>query len=321
MFIRYAVAACALMTGMRCFAAGYPEKPIRIVTPFPAGSVTDLIARPIAAKLTEAWGLTVIVDNRGGAGGNIAAEAVAKSAPDGYTLLVGSTGPNAVNVSLYAKMPYDTLRAFAPITLTATTYLMLVVHPSMPVKSVKELIALGKSRSGQFSYGSSGNGSTPHLSGELFSAMTGVRMIHVPYKGGSVQYTIDLITGRIDLLFASVLPVTPHIKTGRLKLLAISADARDPALADVPTISEAGVPGFDVRSWYGLLAPAGTPQSTIEKLHAELVRILALPDTRAQYATGGLTAVTNTPAEFSAYIRGEHDKWAKVVKAVGIRLE
>jgi len=319
--IKRVVCACLMLIGLPCFGAGYPEKAIRIVTPFPAGSVTDLIARPIAAKLTEAWGQPVIVDNRGGAGGNIAAEAVAKSAPDGYTLLIGSTGPNAVNASLYAKMPYDTLRAFAPITLAATAYLMLVVHPSMPVKSVKELIALGKSQPGRFTFGSSGNGSTPHLAGELFSSMTGVSMIHVPYKGGSIQYTIDLITGRLDLLFASVLPVSPHVKTGRLKLLAISADTRDPSLPDAPTLSEAGVPGFDVRSWYGLLAAAGTPQSTIDKLHAELVKILALPEIKTQYATGGLIPTSNSPAEFSAYIKREFDKWAKVVGAVGIRVD
>lgn len=318
---RYLVYAGTLLASLPCLGAAYPEKSIRIVTPFPAGSVTDLVARPIAARLSESWGQSVIVDNRPGAGGNIAAELVAKSPPDGYTLFIGSTGPNAVNASLYRKMPYDTLRDFAPITLTATTYLMLVVHPSMPVKSVKELIALGRSKQGQFTYGSGGNGSTPHLAGELFTSMTGVRMIHVPYRGGSPQYTIDLITGRIDLLFASIRPVLPHIKSGRLRLLAISADVRDPTVPDAPTISEAGVPGFDVRSWYGLIAPAGTPRAVIEKLHAEVARILALPEIKAQYATGGLTATSNTPAEFSAYIKREFDKWAKVIKAVGIRVD
>ena len=302
-------------------AAGFPEKPLRIITPFPAGSVTDLIARPLAAEMYKTWGQAVVVDNRGGAGGNLAAEAVAKAPPDGYTLLIGSTGPNAVNASLYAKLPYDTLKAFAPITLNSTTYLMLVTHPSMPVKNVRELIALAKSSPTQFTYGSSGNGSTPHLGGALFTSMTGIKMIHVPYKGGSPQYTVDLITGRLELVFASVLPVVPHVKSGRLRLLAITSDQRDPTLPDVPTVAESGVPGYDMRSWYGVLAPAGTPQPVIEKLHAELVRIQALPDVKAQYLTGGLIATSSTPKEFSDYINLEYHKWAKVVKAAGIKAE
>jgi tripartite-type tricarboxylate transporter receptor subunit TctC len=311
----------ALLLPLACGAATYPEKTVRIVTPFPAGSVTDVIARPIAVRLTEAWGRPVIVDNRPGAGGNVAAELVAKSPPDGYTLLVGSTGPNAVNASLYKAMPYNTLKDFAPITLTATTYLMLVVHPSLPAKTVKELIALGRSRQGQFTFGSSGNGSTPHLAGELFSSITGVRMVHVAYRAGSAAYTVDLITGRIDLLFSSVLPVIAHVKAGRLRLLAVSGDKREAEWPAVPTVSEAGVPGFDVRSWYGLLAPAGTPQATIDRIHAETTRILSLAAVQSQYAAAGLTATSTSPAEFSTFIRGEHDKWARVVKAAGIRLD
>jgi len=314
----------ALILCVQCLpamSAGYPEKPIRIVTPFPAGSVTDLVARPLAAKLTEAWGVNVLVDNRPGAGGNVAAEIVAKSAPDGYTLLIGSTGPNAVNVSLLKSMPYDTLKDFAPITLTATTYLMLVVHPSIPVKTTRELIALGKARPGQLTYGSSGNGATTHLAGALFANMSGVRMIHVPYKGGSPAYTIDLIGGRIDMAFGSVLPSVPHIRSGKLRLVAVTGNQRGTEFPDAPTIAESGLPGFDVRSWYGVLASAGTPQATIAKLHTELVRALALPDVKAQYAAGGLVATSNTPAEFGAFVREEHDKWAKVIKSAGIRLD
>ena len=309
-----------LLPGL-AMSAEYPEKPIRIVTPFPAGSVTDLVARPLAAKLSETWGANVIVDNRPGAGGNVAAEIVAKSASDGYTLLIGATGPNAVNASLLKTMPYDTLHAFAPVTLTATTYLMLVVHPSIPVKTVKDLIALGKARPGQLTYGSSGNGATPHLAGELFSVLSGVRMIHVPYKGGSPAYTIDLITGRIDLVFASILPSMPHIKAGKLRLLAVTGTQRGTEFPDAPTVSESGVPGFDVRSWYGVLAAAGTPQATITKLHGELTRILALADVKSQYAVGGLVATSNTPAEFGAFIRSEYDKWAKVIKTAGIHVQ
>jgi len=321
MRLGFGLALILLMQSIPAMSAGYPEKPIRIVTPFPAGSVTDLVARPLAAKLAEAWSVNVLVDNRPGAGGNVAAEIVAKSAPDGYTLLIGSTGPNAVNVSLLKSMPYDTLKDFAPITLTATTYLMLVVHPSIPVKTTKELIALGKARPGQLTYGSSGNGATTHLAGALFANMSGVRMIHVPYKGGSPAYTIDLIGGRIDMAFGSVLPSVPHIKTGKLRLVAVTGTQRGTEFPEAPTIAESGLPGFDVRSWYGVLASAGTPQATIAKLHTELARALSLPDVKAQYAAGGLVATSNTPAEFSAFVRAEHDKWAKVIKSAGIRLD
>ncbi|MBI4191627.1 MAG: tripartite tricarboxylate transporter substrate binding protein [Betaproteobacteria bacterium] len=320
MMLKYLTHAGLLFSVLPCFAAGYPERPIRIVIPFPAASTTDVIARPIAARFTEAWGQPVIVDSRPGAGGNIAGEIVAKSPPDGYTLLMGATGPNAVNATLFGKMPYDTLRDFAPISLTATTYMLLVVHPSLPVKSVKDLIALAKARPGQLNYGSGGNGSTPHLAGELFKFMTGVSMNHIPYKGAQ-QYILDLISGRIDLNFASIISAQPHIKTGRLRLLAISADTRDPWMPDVPTVSEAGVPGFDVRSWYGLLASAGTPAAVIDKLNAEVVKILALPEVKTYYANNGLTAVSNSPVEFSAYIKREYEKWAKVVRSSGMRAD
>ncbi len=310
-------AACA-----PCVAAAvYPDKPIRIVTPFPAGSVTDIIARPMAAKLTEAWGAVVIVDNRAGAGGNLAGDTVAKAAPDGHTLLIGATGPVVVNALLYEKMPYDVHHAFAPVALAATAGLMLVVHPSIPVGSARDLVAFGKSRPGQLTFGSSGVGSTPYLGAALFSAMTGVRMIHVPYKGGSPQYTIDLITGRIELAFASMAPVIPHVKSGRLKGLGTSTNKRDPQFPDVPTIAESGVPGYDMRSWYGVLATAGTPPAVIEKLNGELVRILTLPEVRAQYLVGGLHAGSSSAAQFAAYIKSEHLKWANVAKTAGMRPE
>ncbi|MBI4189410.1 MAG: tripartite tricarboxylate transporter substrate binding protein [Betaproteobacteria bacterium] len=315
------VCAFTLLAALPCLGAGYPEKAVRIVNPFPPGSVLDVIARPIATKLSEAWGQPVIVDNHAGSGGLLGAEIVAKSPPDGYNLLLGTPGTNAVSASLYKKIPYDTLRDFAPISLAATTYLILVVHPSLPVKSVKELIALAKAKPGQLNYGSGGTGSTTHLAGELFKSMAAVSMVHVPYRG-SPQYTVDLVAGRIDLMFAGNLPVLPHIKTGRLRLLAITANTRDPSIPDVPTVSEAGVPGFDVRAWYGLFASAGTPTEIIDKIHAEISRIIKLPDVRAQYAAGGLApAVSSSPAEFSAYVNSEFHKWAKVVKAAGIRAD
>jgi tripartite-type tricarboxylate transporter receptor subunit TctC len=294
---------------------------MRIVTPFPAGSVTDVIARPIAAKFSETWGQPVVVDNRGGAGGTIAAEIVAKSLPDGHTLLIGALGPNVINASLLKNMPYDSERAFAPITLTATNNLLLTVPLTLPVKSVRELIDLARAKPGQLRYGTPGTGSTPHLSGELFKAMAGIDMVHVPYKG-SPQYVVDLLAGRIDVVLGAAGPVLPHVKSGRLRLLAVSSGKRDPAMPDVPTIAEEGVPGFEVIGWYGLFAAAGTPAPVIRKLHAEAARILAQPDLKAIYVTGGLDAVaSSSPAEFAAFIRSERDKWAKVIKAANIRIE
>jgi tripartite-type tricarboxylate transporter receptor subunit TctC len=294
---------------------------MRIVTPFPAGSVTDVIARPIAAKFSATWGQPVVVDNRGGAGGTIAAEIVAKSLPDGHTLLIGALGPNVINASLLKNMPYDSERAFAPITLTAINNLLLTVPLALPVKSVRELIDLARAKPGQLRYGTPGTGSTPHLAGELFKAMAGIDMVHVPYKG-SPQYVVDLLAGRIDVVLGAAGPVLAHVKSGRLRLLAISANKRDPAMPDVPTIGEEGVPGFEVIGWYGLFAPANTPAPVIRKLHAEAVRILAQPDLKAIYVNGGLEAVvSSSPAEFAAFIRSERDKWAKVIKAANIRIE
>ena len=315
------IGASVFATATLTAAAGYPEKPIRILTPFSAGSVTDLIARPLAAKLTEAWGQPVVVDNRAGAGGSIAAEIVAKATPDGYTLLIGATGPNAVNPSLIKSMPYDSDRAFAPITLTATNNLLLTVPPSLPVKSVRELIALAQEKPGQLRFGSPGTGSSPHLAGELFKSLAGIDMVHVPYKG-SPQYVVDLLAGRIDLAIGAAGPVLPHVKSGRLRLLGVSSATRDPALPDIPTISEQGVRGFEVVGWYGLLATGGTPAPVIKKLFAEVVRVLAQPDVKNLYANGGLdVTVSASPAEFTALIAREREKWAQVIKAANIRIE
>ena len=294
---------------------------MRIVTPFSAGSVTDLVARPLATKLAESWGQPVVVDNRTGAGGSIAAELVAKSTPDGHTLLVGANGPNAVNPSLIKNMPYDSQRAFAAITLVATNNLLLAVPASLPAKSVRELIELAREKPGQLHYGSPGTGSSPHLAGELFKSLAGVDMVHVPYKG-SPQYVVDLLAGRIDLVIAAAGALLPQIKSGRLRLLAVSTSTRDPAMPDIPTISEQGVPGFEVLGWFGLLAPAGTPAPVIRKLFAEVVRILGLPEVKSFYLNAGLeAAVSKSPAEFDAFIKSERDKWAKVIKAANIRIE
>lgn len=310
------VGAGMLLVSVPCMSA-YPEKPIRIVTSFPAGSVTDIMARPIAAKMPDSLGQPVIVENRPGAGGTLAAEFVAKAAPDGYTILMGTAGSNAVNASIYKKMPYDTLKDFAPISMTATTHLLLVTHPSLPVRTVKELIALARSRPGQLNYGSGGSGSTPHLAGALFNSMTRVKMTHIPYKG-SPQSTLDLLAGRVDLIFASVAPVLSHINSGRLRLLATSNNVRVPEMPEVPTIAEAGVPGFEMMPWYGLFAPAGTPRAVVDRLNSEVARILALPDVKSTYANAGLTATSKSPDAFSAHVVREYHKWAKVVAESGI---
>jgi len=316
---RIVAVVCAIAT-LPATAAGYPEKPIRILTPFSAGSVTDLLARPLAAKLAEAWGQPVVVDNRTGAGGSIAAEIVAKANPEGYTLLVGATGPTIINPLLVKTLGYDAQRAFTPITLTATNNLLLTVTPSLPAKSVRELIELARAKPGKLRYGSPGIGSSPHLTGELLQSMAGIDLVHVAYKG-SPQYTIDLLAGRIDFVFAAAGALLPHIKSGRLRLLAVGSASRDPAMPDVPAVNET-VPGFEVVGWYGLLTTAGTPAPVIKKLHAELVRILGEPDVKTLYANAGLeTAISASPAQFAAYIASEREKWAKVVKAANIRLE
>ena len=315
------VVVLVLVSATVATAADFPTRPLRILTPFSAGSTTDIIARPIAAKLTEAWGQPVVVDNRAGAGGSIAAEITAKATPDGYTLMIGATGPNTINPSLLKNLPYDSARAFAPITLTAVNNLLLAVATSVPAKTVKELIDLAKSKPGQLRFASSGVGSSPHLAGELFKSLAGVDIIHVPYKG-SPQYIVDLLAGRVDMSLGAAGPVIPHAKAGRLRLLGVSASKRDPTLPDVPTLAEAGVPGYEVIGWYGLITTAGTPAPIMQKLHAEVTRILMLPDIKTIYANAGMDAVASkSPAEFAAYIDSERAKWARVIKAAKIRIE
>ena len=311
--------AAISMLAPHAAAQPYPAKPIRIVAPFPPASVADILARPIAQKMNETWGQPVLVDNRTGAAGNVGSELVAKSPPDGYTLLLGTIGTNAVNAALYAKLPYHVLKDFAPISQVATSYLLLVMHPTVPVRTVKDMIALAKSRPGQLNFGSAGVGTSPFLAGEMFKVMAGVSISHVAYNG-SPQSAIDLVAGRLDLIFANSTAVLPFLRANRLRLIAISAAKRDPATPDVPTISET-IPGFEVAPWWGLLAPAGTPREIVTRLHSETVRILALPDVKSHYANLGMTAVSSTPEQFSAYIQSETLHWAKIVKAAGIKAE
>jgi tripartite-type tricarboxylate transporter receptor subunit TctC len=307
-------------TAASAFAADYPTKPIRLVVPFAAAGTTDFLARAIAQKLGHNLGTTVIVDNRPGAGGNIGSDIVAKSDPDGYTLLLGTVGTHAINASLYKKMPYDTVKDFAPITLVASVPNIVVVNPSVPVKSIKELLALAKSKPGQLSFASSGNGSSIHLSGELFKSMAGVDMLHVPYKG-SGPAVADLVGGQVNLMFDNMPSSLPHVKSGRLRAIAVTSAKRSPAAPDLPTIAESGVPGYEAVAWFGVLAPAGTPPAIVKKLNAEIIKVLKSPDVAERLSSQGAEPVSNTPEQFSAYIKSEMGKWAKVIKASGAQVD
>jgi tripartite-type tricarboxylate transporter receptor subunit TctC len=297
-------------------AQTYPSGPIRIIVPFPPGGGTDILARSIAQKLGEAWGQTVIVDNRGGANGTIGTAVAAKAAPDGHTALMVPSG-FAVNPSIYKNLPFDTVKDLAPVTQLASSPLVLVVHPSFPTRSVKELIALVKARPGEINYGSSGNGSPPHIATELFKLMTGTKIAHISYKGAGPA-AVDLIAGHIPMYFMNALSATPHIKQGRLRPLGVTSDKRHPGLPDVPTIAEAGVPGYAMTNWYGMLVPAGTPRASLMKLHAEVVRILNLPELRERLASEGAAVVAGTPEQFAAFLKNEIATTAKIVQASGM---
>src|ERR1043166_5163987 len=284
-------------------AQQYPSKPIRIVNGFAPGGPSDVGARTIAQKLTETWGQQVIVDTRPGAGGNIAAEMVAKSPADGYTLLLGVFA-HAVNASLYAKLPFDPIKDFAPIILFASVANVLVVHPSLPVQSVKQLIALAKTQPGQLSCGSAGNGTASHLALELMNLIAGTRINHIPYKGLAPAHT-DVVGGQITMLFDGIVTAMPHAKIGRLRMLAVTTAKRWQGAAEVPTMAEAGLPGYEVNSWYGLLAPAGTPRDIIQRLNTEVARGLRAPDARDRLYTIGAEPMADTPEAFAAYIDAE----------------
>jgi tripartite-type tricarboxylate transporter receptor subunit TctC len=301
-------------------AANYPTKPVRLVVPFPAGGTTDILARAVAQTLSEAWGQQVIVDNRPGAGGNIGSDLVAKSKPDGYTLLMGTVGTHAINPSLYKNMPYDHVKDFAPVILVAGVPNVLVVNPSLPVHSVPELIAYAKANPGKLNFASSGNGTSIHLSGELFKAMTGVEMTHVPYKGSAPALT-DLIGGQVQLMFDNLPSSLPFIKAGKLRALAVTSGARAAALPDLPTLAESGLPGFEASSWFGVLAPAGTPRDIVAKLNGAIAGWLASPEAKEKLLAQGAIAAGGAPDDFARHIGAETSKWAKVVKASGAHID
>ena len=297
-------------------AQTYPSGPMRIVVPFPPGGGTDILARSVAQKLSEAWGVSVIVDNRGGANGTIGAAAVARAPPDGNTIIVVPSG-FAVNPSIYKNLPFDAVRDFAPVTQLAASPLVLVVHPSFPPKSVKELVAFLRARPGAINYGSSGNGSPPHLATELFKLLTATQMTHIPYKGAGPA-AVDVVAGQIPIYFMNALSAVPHMRSGRLRSLGVTSDRRFPGLPGVPTIAEAGVPGYAMTNWYGMLAPAGIPRASLTKLHGEVARILNLPELKERLSNEGAEVVASTPEQFAAFLRNKMATAAKIVKASGM---
>ena len=317
---RALIALLSLFFANSLLAQNYPSKSLRLITPVSAGSAVDTVARVVGQKLSDAWSQQVVVDNRIGANGIIGTEAAAKSPADGYTLYLGNDAMLATNPNLYGKLPYDPVRDFAPVTLAASIPLVLVVHSSMPVKSVKELVALAKAHPGEINYASSGNGSPQHLPMEMLKAATGIKLVHVPYKG-LIPALNDVVGGQVPLMFAGMSGALPHIQSGRLRALAVGGTKRSPALPAVPTVAEAGVAGFNYAAWTGFLVPAGTPKDIVTKLHAEITRILALPDVRDKLVNLGFELAGSTPDEFGALIRNDIARVAKVVKDAGIRVE
>jgi len=314
------VAAAGVAAWQPAQAQSYPTKPVRLVIPYPPGGGTDTIMRPFVQYLSERLGQPVVIDNRGGAGGSMGMEAVARATPDGYTILAGLTAQLAVNPALYKKLPYDPIKDFAPITLFADGPYLLVVHPSLPVKSVKEFLELARKRPNEITYASSGNGSGGHLAAELLTNMTGIKMLHVPYKGGGPALT-GLLTGEVQALFAPYASAQGHIKSGRIRALAVTTSRRPKAIPDIPTLAEAGVPGYDSGVWYSLLAPAGTPRAIIDRLHRETIAVLNNPEFAKLLMEQAIDPIGNTPEELAQYIKSEIDKWAKVVKEAGVRIE
>jgi tripartite-type tricarboxylate transporter receptor subunit TctC len=311
------VMACAVSASV---AQTYPTKPVRMIAPYPAGGTSDTIARVLGQKLTESWGQQVVVDNRSGVGGSIGAEAAAKAPPDGYTLLVGNNQPVAVNVSVYKKIGYDPLRDFTPITLAVTAPQIVVVHPSVPAKNIREFMTVARASKEKLNYGSSGAGSTSQLAAETFKQMTKIDIVHIPFKG-SALITNALVGGHLDVVSSDMAVVLPHVQAGRLRALAVTGAKATPLVPNVPSVAESGLPGFVIESWWGILGPAGIAQPIVSRLNTELVKALQQKDVRDRFATLGVEARHSTPEEFGALIKSEVARFAKLVKDVGIRAE
>ena len=307
---------CTLATGAA--AETWPSQPLHLIVPFPPGGVTDVMARTVAARLSEELGQSVVVDNRAGASGIVGAEAAGHAAPDGYTLLMGNISTLAINSATFAKLPYDPITSFAPVSMVAIQPLLVVVHPALPVKTVPELVALAKARPETLPYGTAG--SSIHLAVEQFSTVAGIRMNHIPYKGSAPAIN-DLVGGQIQVLFDPFSSVYPQVAAGKARALAVTTAHRSSVAPDVPTLAEAGYPGFDVSSWQGIVVPAGTPQPIVEKLHATLVKILGEPGVKAQFAQQGAEAAPGTPEDFGSYIAAEISRWKKVAQEAGVQPE
>ncbi len=319
-FLAAALAAIVLCGPVPALAQAYPSKSIRFVVPFPPGGVTDRMARLISQHMQENWGQPVLVENRPGASGFIACQAVASSAPDGYTLLMGNINTHAINSGLFAKLPYDPVKDFAPISLLVSVPNLLLVHPSVPANSVAELVALARSRAGSLSFASAGSGTSTHMSAELLKAMTGIQIVHIPYKGPAPAL-LALLGGEVSLYFDTVASTLPHVRAGKLRGLAITSPMRSALAPDIPTVAESGMPGFDVAPWFGALTRAGTPPEVIARLNAEMIRILGLPEVRASLGAQGMTLIASTPEAFAKYMLEESARWAKVVKDTGAKAD
>ena len=314
-----ALAVIALAAAGATHAQTYPAKPVRFIIPFPPGGPTDIMGRLAAQRLTEAWGVQVVADNRAGAGGNIGAEMCAKSPPDGYTVCM-LTVAQSISPSIYPRLGFDPLKDFAPVTLMATLPSLLMVHPSLPVKNVRELVALAKAKPGMLTYASTGNGTSPHMLMEMFKWMAGIDLVHVPYKGASPAM-IDQISGQIDVAFSTAIAALPFVQQGKVRAIAVSTRDRFPPLPNLLTVAESGVKGFDGSSWQGVVMPANTPRDMVVKVNAELAKMLKSPDMKEKILQQGGIASGNSPEEFTAFLKTETDKWAKVAKAAKVRVE
>jgi tripartite-type tricarboxylate transporter receptor subunit TctC len=313
------LAVMAAFAAAGAAAQGYPAKPVKIIVPYPPGGPTDIVARVVAQKLSEQTGQQFLVDNRGGGGGNIGAEAAARSPADGYTLLVATTA-HAINRTLFKNLTYDLKKDFVPITQLTAGPLVIVANPALPAKNVKELIAVAKAKPGDLAFASSGNGQSTHLAAELFNTMAGTKMTHVPYKGSAPALT-DTMGGQVSLFFDTMLSAMPHVRSGKLKALAVTSAARSPAAPEIPTVAESGLPGYEAIAWNGMLAPAGTPKEVVAKLNAEMKKALELPEIKERFAAQGFAAAWSSPEQYAAFIDNEVEKWARVVKVSGATVD
>ncbi len=317
---RFAALCLALLAATSAFSQGFPQRPVRLVVPYPPGSGTDIVGRVMAQKLSEAWGHQVVVDNRPGAGAIIGVDAVAKAAPDGHTIGIADTGPLAINPALYPKLPYDPVRDLAPVTVVATLPFMLVVHPSVPAANVQELVALARSKPGALNYASVGNGSGVHLATELFKTRAGVNLTHIPYKG-SAPALQGVLSGEAQVMFVNLLSALPLVQSGKLRALAAASATRIGTLPDLPTIAESGVPGYEYQIWFGIVAPAATPRPVVERLNQDLRRTLGMPEVRAVFDKGGFEPVGSTVEGFTSLIPREIERWGRLVRETGAKVE